>query len=123
LTKSFLATAIILFFGPVLIALRAQQIAPAPAPDCSYRLLRSDEDWSFLRDKNLRCDFWDPIKYISLRKTDKNWQASRHLWFQGDYGIFYPGRFLKETQPGRFLKETQPGRNLNYWALWAGYMF
>ncbi len=33
------------------------------------------------------------------------------VWFQADYGIFYAGRFLKETQPGR---------NLNYWALWAG---
>jgi hypothetical protein len=42
------------------------------------------------------------------------WQANPHLWFQGDYGIFYAGRFLKDTQPGR---------NLNYWALWAGYKF
>jgi hypothetical protein len=42
------------------------------------------------------------------------WQKNRHLWFQADYGIFYAGRFLRETQPGR---------NLNYWALWAGYKF
>jgi hypothetical protein len=42
------------------------------------------------------------------------WQRTRHLWFQADYGIFYAGSFLKETQPGR---------NLNYWALWAGYKF
>ena len=42
------------------------------------------------------------------------WQENRHLWFQGDYGVFYAGRFLKETQPGR---------NLNYWAFWAGYKF
>jgi hypothetical protein len=42
------------------------------------------------------------------------WQVNPHLWFQGDYGIFYAGRFLKETKPGR---------NLNYWALWAGYKF
>ncbi len=42
------------------------------------------------------------------------WQVNRHLWFQADYGIFYAGRFLKETRPGR---------NLNYWALWAGYKF
>jgi len=46
--------------------------------------------------------------------TEVRWQANRHLWFQADYGIFYAGRFLKETQPGR---------NLNYWALWAGYKF
>jgi len=46
--------------------------------------------------------------------TEIRWQANRHLWVQGDYGIFYAGRFLKETQPGR---------TLNYWALWAGYKF
>jgi hypothetical protein len=46
--------------------------------------------------------------------TEIHWQANRHLWLQADYGIFYAGKFLKETQPGR---------NLNYWALWAGYKF
>jgi hypothetical protein len=46
--------------------------------------------------------------------TELQWQVDRHLWLQADYGIFYAGRFLKETQPGR---------NLNYWALWAGYKF
>ena len=46
--------------------------------------------------------------------TELRWQKTRHLWFQGDYGIFYAGTFLKETQPAR---------NLNYWALWAGYKF
>jgi hypothetical protein len=42
------------------------------------------------------------------------WQRSQHLWFQGDYGIFYAGPFLRQTQPGR---------NLNYWAAYAGYEF
>jgi Alginate export len=46
--------------------------------------------------------------------AELRWQVDRHLWLQADYGIFYAGRFLKETQPGR---------NLNYWALWAGYKF
>ncbi|MGB9431590.1 MAG: alginate export family protein [Candidatus Acidiferrum sp.] len=46
--------------------------------------------------------------------AEMRWQATRHLWFQADYGIFYAGQFLKQTQPGR---------NLNYWALWAGYKF
>jgi len=46
--------------------------------------------------------------------TEIRWQANRHLWFQADYGIFYAGSFLKETQPGR---------NLNYWALGTGYKF
>jgi len=54
-------------------------------------------------------------RYVGNRPgTQIRWQASPHIWFQADYGIFYAGRFLKETQPGR---------NLNYWALWAGYKF
>jgi Alginate export len=46
--------------------------------------------------------------------TEVRWQVNRHMWFQADYGIFYAGKFVKESQPGR---------NLNYWALWAGYKF
>ena len=46
--------------------------------------------------------------------TEIRWQANRHLWFQADYGVFFAGAFLKQTQPGR---------NLNYWALWTGYRF
>jgi hypothetical protein len=46
--------------------------------------------------------------------TEVRWQVNRHLWFQADYGIFYAGKFVRESQPGR---------NLNYLALWAGYKF
>jgi hypothetical protein len=46
--------------------------------------------------------------------VEMRWHATRHLWFQADYGIFFAGQFLKQTEPGR---------NLNYWALWAGYKF
>ena len=54
-------------------------------------------------------------RYVGNRPgTQIRWQKSRHLWFQGDYGIFYAGSFIKQTQPGR---------NLNYWALWTGYKF
>jgi hypothetical protein len=54
-------------------------------------------------------------RYVGDRPgTQIRWQKTRHLWFQGDYGIFYAGSFIKETEPGR---------NLNYWALWAGYKF
>src|SRR6266699_1338972 len=54
-------------------------------------------------------------KFVGHRPgVEVRWQVNPHLWFQGDYGIFYAGRFLKDTQPGR---------NLNYWALWAGYKF
>jgi hypothetical protein len=46
--------------------------------------------------------------------TEVRWQANRHLWFQADYGVFYAGRFVKESLPAR---------NLQYGALWAGYKF
>jgi len=87
LTKTPCVIAIVLQVALALTALRAQKIAPAPAPDHNYKLLRSDEDWSFLRDKDLRNDFWDPIKYIPLRKTDRNWFVTiggeaRETWEQ-----------------------------------------
>jgi len=46
--------------------------------------------------------------------VEVRWQADPHLWFQGDYGVFYAGAFVKESQPAQ---------NLNYWALWTGYKF
>src|ERR1700739_2958962 len=57
------------------------------AIDRSYKLLREDEDWSFLRDKSLRQDFWDPIKYIPLRKSADDWYMTiggeaREVWEQ-----------------------------------------
>ena len=87
MTKSICASAILLIAGPVLLALRAQETAPTPAPDRSYKLLRSDEDWSFFRDKNLRSDFWDPIKYIPIRKDAEDWYLTiggeaREVWEQ-----------------------------------------
>jgi hypothetical protein len=86
-TKSLFATAIILLVGPALIALQAQEIAPTPVPDRNYKLIRSDEDWSFLRDKTLRSDFWDPVKHIPMRKTEKDWFVTfggevRETWEQ-----------------------------------------
>src|ERR1700693_3198334 len=36
----------------------------------AYSLLRENEDWSFLKDKSLRQDIWDPLKYIRLGSDD-----------------------------------------------------
>jgi hypothetical protein len=63
----------------------------------------------------IRASDGSKARYVGNRPgTEIKWQANRHLWFQADYGVFYAGRFLKETQPGK---------NLNYWALWSGYKF
>ena len=87
MTRSIVATIIISLAGPAIIALRAQQVVPAPVPARDYALLRSDEDWSFLQDRNLREDFLDPIKYIPLRKADRDWFVTfggeaREVWEQ-----------------------------------------
>lgn len=47
----------------------------------AYRLDRSEEDWSFLRDRKVRADLWDPIKYIPL---------GREGWFLSLGGEFRP---------------------------------
>jgi hypothetical protein len=46
--------------------------------------------------------------------VEVRWQINGHAYLQGDYGIFYAGRFLKETMPGQ---------NINYLSLFAGYKF
>jgi hypothetical protein len=74
---------------------------------------------------------------------EARWQVDRHIWAQADYGVFYAGDFLKETQPGRNLvgrlrvlagtrriarrishrKEKRHagtvGRGANSWSLWC----
>ncbi len=84
-------------------------------------------DWIFLWRESLRDGVYSipgfliipagksNARFVGHRPgTEVRWQANRHLWFQADYGIFYAGKFVKESQPGR---------NLNYWALWTGYQF
>jgi len=54
-------------------------------------------------------------RFVGYRPgVEVRWQINRHAYLQADYGIFYAGRFLRETMPGR---------NLNYLAFWAGYKF
>ena len=40
----------------------SEAIAGSDVP--TYKLLRYDEDYSYLKDPARRTDFWDPIKYI-----------------------------------------------------------
>ena len=45
---------------------------------------RSEEDWSFLKDPELRTDPWDPLKYIALRNAP-GW----YLTLAGEERSFY----------------------------------
>jgi Alginate export len=84
--------------------------------DCTFQWRQSLEDGVYAIPGFLIAAAGDSrARFVGHRPgTEVTWQANRHLWFQADYGIFYAGRFVKETLPGR---------NLNYWALWAGYKF
>ena len=52
----------------LIVASAYAQSEPA-APARGYSLLRENEDWSFLKDRAMREDFWDPIKYIPLNSS------------------------------------------------------
>lgn len=39
----------------------------------AYELLRSDEDWSFLRDPRTRTDVFDPLKFIPLEEEGRSY--------------------------------------------------
>ncbi len=56
-------------------------------PDRSFKLLREDEDWSFLADPAKRQDFWDPLKYVRFRGGSDDWfmtigGEARQVWEQ-----------------------------------------
>src|SRR5579884_3902349 len=57
-----------------------------PEPNRNYKLLREDENWSFLLNPALRQDFWDFVKYIPFARRD-DWYLSvggeaREVWEQ-----------------------------------------
>ena len=63
----------------------------------NYKLLRYDEDYSYLKDPDLRTDFWDSIKYIPIGDWEDcyvSFGAQLRQWFQ-----FY-NNFDFGTTPG-----------------------
>src|SRR5246500_6075278 len=76
-----------LLIGTLSANAQAVGTAPSVIQDRSYKLLREDEDWSVLKNRSLRQDFWDPIKYIPLRKSADDWYLriggeAREVWEQ-----------------------------------------
>ena len=69
------STRIIALAGAITV-LQAQtdQAASSAEPVRTYTLLGEDEDWSFLQDKSLRQDVWDPLKYTPLGR--EGWYLS-----------------------------------------------
>ena len=79
--------ALMLLVGTPFAHAQSGHAANPPEPNRNYQLLRENEDWSFLRDANLRSDFWDPIKFIRFRLDRDDWYMSvggeaREVWEQ-----------------------------------------
>jgi hypothetical protein len=84
--KLAVLAAALLVAGPCAIA-QSDGTAAAATPDRNYQLLREDENWSFLKNPSFRQDFWDPIKFIPLRKSADDWYLTiggeaREVWEQ-----------------------------------------
>src|SRR2546429_5533980 len=62
---------------PAIVA--AQQLTPdaeIPLTPPGYKMLRFDEDYSYLINQSNRTDLFDPVKYIPLRRNDPLWYAT-----------------------------------------------
>jgi hypothetical protein len=85
--RFFSMFALVFLAGAFSAHAQSDQPAGPPPPDRTYKLLREDDDWTFLRDPSLRQDFWDPIKYIPLRYGAEDWYLTiggeaREVWEQ-----------------------------------------
>src|SRR5258708_16942854 len=75
---------------PAMVA--AQQLTPGaeiPLTPPGYKMLRFDEDYSYLTNHANRTDLFDPVKYIPLRQDDPLWHATiggeMHERYAGHY--------------------------------------
>ena len=81
-----LVALVLLVVAPRLFA-QSGSADEVPKVDRSYKLLRENEDWSFLKDPALKEDFWDSIKYVRLRRGTDDWYLTfggevREVWEQ-----------------------------------------
>ncbi|HET6266916.1 MAG TPA: alginate export family protein, partial [Acidobacteriota bacterium] len=65
----------------------------------AYQTYRYDEDWSVLRDKNLRTDPFDPLKYIPLKESS-GWYLSLGGETRWRYEQFQNPGFGSQPQDG-----------------------
>ncbi len=62
---------------PAMVA--AQQLTPGaeiPLTPPGFKMLRFDEDYSYLTNQANRTDLSDPVKYIPLRQDDPLWYVT-----------------------------------------------
>jgi hypothetical protein len=79
--RFLLSLLIVVLVWPMLAG--SQTSCPTPAP---YALLRQEENYSYLRNRACRTDFWDPVKYVSL-----NSDGDRYVTIGGEIREWYEG--------------------------------
>src|SRR5258707_8867016 len=80
---------------PAMVA--AQQLTPGaeiPLTPPGYKMLRFDENYSYLTNQANRTDLFDPVKYIPLRQDDPLWYAT----FAGELRERYEGHYDPPAQ-------------------------
>ena len=80
-----------------------------PTPP-AYKLLRYEEDYSYLKDPSRRTDFWDPIKYIPLWGRD-DWYLSLGGEVRERYE-FYHNQDAGAVARQRAGQQRRPARTL-----------
>src|ERR1700690_338390 len=108
--------ALVFFFAGLTADAQSDQATATAIPDRGYQLLREDEDWSFLSDPAFRQDFWDPVKYIRLRRGSDDWfltisgearemweQIGNDYWGQGSPPFTTPSLFWNAYLDQRYM--------------------
>lgn len=86
---------------------------PSPA-NRIYKSNLADEDWSFLKDRSLRNDFWDSLKYIPLGKDGRYLTLSGEIRFRPE-GFRIRGRGDQpSTIDNYFLQRYLFGADLHF---------
>ena len=73
----------------------------------------AEEDWSFLKDRNKRADFWDPLKYISLGAEDRFLTLSGEIRFRPEGFRIRGIGDIPSTRDGYFLQRYLFGADLH----------
>lgn len=98
--------------------------AEIPLTPPGYKMLRFDEDYSYLADQSSRTDWFDPLKYIPLRKDDPLWYLSfggeLRERFEGNYdpnfGIGGTGSDAYLLQRITLLTDVHLGERVRFFA-------
>jgi hypothetical protein len=78
-----------------------------------YQTNLADEDWSFLKDRSKRADFWDPLKYISLGGEDRFLTLSGEIRFRPEGFRIRGVGDIPSTRDGYFLQRYLFGANFH----------